>query len=505
MGKSREAPAQFKLKDTIAQLTEELRQLNILEQGGMITNIDKEKKTIQCEIRLSTKALHKLEYQKQFQQKYRKQKKQKLLQIERQFKEAGLDMQLVRPTVGHPSLEEQQPGLLEAIVQIVSPDGQADERWRSEIVWSVKTLDQLQEALTNMNYKLSHSATYLRLIPRRHNSEEGNAALIRNMKEMVSLLGPKSALVISQDDKARIPFGLAMANKQEYRVKLPDHDWVVAERHKLIPSVYAILDVKEDKYRQAEAVTYSGPIFIRIRSNKHNSSTVYSHSKDFNDLMNEKKLHNYTTTINEQPKPVVVLLSNSSPDENPRYRKTVQMIIEHFDKYDLDTIIVACFAPHQNASNPVERTNNEELEKRNFKAAGDILTSIWENTIIDNYPVLVKYIDPSDELYSPSEKSTTWIENHNQANSPESVFPSTTCGPANALWYLQPALDSQEFPVVYIHNYQYDEFLVSNENSETMWVEEEMVPEDALKTYNQQVQVQEELIADKVLIINWDT
>ncbi|CAG8811559.1 952_t:CDS:1, partial [Dentiscutata erythropus] len=114
--------------------------------------------------------------------------------------------------------------------------------------------------------------------------------------------------------------------KLEYRVELPDHDWVVAKRHKLIPSVYAvlelILDIQKDKYEQAEAVTYLGPMFIRIRSGKHDSSTAYSHGKDFDDLMVEKKLYNFTTT-NGQPKPMVVMISNSGPDENPHYRKTV--------------------------------------------------------------------------------------------------------------------------------------------------------------------------------------
>ncbi len=51
---------------------------------------------------------------------------------------------------------------------------------------------------------------------------------------------------MSLDDKSHVPIGLSAANKQapllmhlEYRVKLPDHDWVVAAGHKLIPSVYA--------------------------------------------------------------------------------------------------------------------------------------------------------------------------------------------------------------------------------------------------------------------------
>ncbi|CAG8550095.1 7005_t:CDS:2 [Dentiscutata heterogama] len=656
MVKIREAPAQSKLKDAISQLNRELQRLEVLENIGMISDVDKEKKTsIQSELASSLKALNKLEYHQRSQQKYRSQKRQKLQQMEKQLKEAGFDTQLVRPTVGRPSLEEAQPGLLEAIVQIVSSDGQADERRRSELIRSVKTLDQLQEALTNMNYKLSRSATYLRLIPRRHNSEEGKrhvktvpvkllrsqnsarrshddthfcAALIRNIKEMVSLLGPKSALVISQDDKARIPLGLAVANKQapilmklEYRVELPDHDWVVAERHKLIPSVYAVLDVQEGKYGQAEAVTYSGPTFIRIRSGKHDSSTAYSHGKDFDDLMVEEKLNNFTTT-DGQPKPVVVMISDGGPDENPRYRKTVQMMVDHFTKYDLDTIIVACFAPHQSASNPVERrmaplshdlagiilphdtfgshldaqlkTSDEELEKRNFKAAGGVLTSVWEDTIIDGYPVLVKYVDPSEESYCPNEKSAAWMEKHVMTCRymtqvikcddpscckpfhsgikqvlPNRFFPPplllqqklhsiciASMGISNNTTHFgsfllsvlmerkltPPDANLQYFPFDWYCptvNKSINEYLCSYcnryyalkgalkihtrkckksnlskepvldiqdyEGSETMQVDEEAVPEDLFETYPHQVQVQEKLIADRVLIVDWDT
>ncbi|CAG8449488.1 6300_t:CDS:2 [Dentiscutata heterogama] len=578
MVKIREAPAQSKLKDTISQLNRE------------------------------------------------SQKRQKLQQIEKQLKEAGFDTQLVRPTVGRPSLEEAQPGLLEAIVQIVSSDGQADKRQRSELIRSVKTLDQLQEALTNMNYKLSCSATYLWLIPRRHSSKEGKqhvktvpvkllrsqnsarrshddthfcAALIRNIKEMVSLLGPKSALVISQDDKARIPLGLAVANKQapilmklEYRVELPDHDWVVAERHKLIPSVYAVLDVQEDKYRQAEAVTYSGPTFIRIRSGKHDSSTAYSHGKDFNDLMAEEKLHNFTT-MDGQPKPVVVMISDGGPDENPCYRKTVQMMVDHFINHDLAGIIL----PHDTFGSHLDaqlKTSDEELEKHNFKVARDVLTSVWEDTIIDGYPILVKYIEPSEESYYSNEKSAAWMEKHVMTCRymtqvikcddpscckpfhsgikqvlPNRFFPPplllqqklhsiciASMGISNNTTHFgsfllsvlmerkltPPDANLQYFPFDWYCptvNKSINEYLCSYcnryyalkgslkihtkkckksnlskepvldiqdyESSEPMQVDEEVVPEDLLKTYPQQVQVHEKLIVDRVLIVDWDT
>ncbi|CAG8788938.1 24670_t:CDS:2, partial [Gigaspora rosea] len=281
--------------------------------------------------------LSKLGSQKNIQQNYKDRKRQKLQQVEDQLKAAVINTQLIKP-VGHPHLEEAQPGLLETILCLVSSDGQADERRCLEIIRSVKTLDQLYTALEQMNYKISRSATYLRLFPKWFNTEKGkryiktvpvkllrsqNAArkrhedtyfcafLVRNIKEMVSLLGPQSVLTISQDDKARIPLGLATANKQapilirvEYRVELPDHDWVVTEKHKLIPSVYAILEMQSGKYGNAEAITYSGLTFIRICSGKHDTSTAYTHSKDFDDLMSDERLHNFTTTEDGQSKPV---------------------------------------------------------------------------------------------------------------------------------------------------------------------------------------------------------
>jgi hypothetical protein len=42
------------------------------------------------------------------------------------------------------------------------------------------------------------------------------------------------------------------------------------------------------------------------------------------------------------------------------------------------------------------------------------LASVWENTIIDGYPVLAKYVDPPEEHYRPEQnkKSVAWIEKH---------------------------------------------------------------------------------------------
>lgn len=95
-------------------------------------------------------------------------------------------------------------------------------------------------------------------------------------------MGPQCVCFMSQDDKARVPLGIPAVHKQvrmamhlEYKVSLPDHDWVVADRHKLIPSVYAGCVVG------SKSVTPNGPTYIAVRSGKHDSSTARTHLTDF--------------------------------------------------------------------------------------------------------------------------------------------------------------------------------------------------------------------------------
>lgn len=64
------------------------------------------------------------------------------------------------------------------------------------------------------------------------------------------------------------------------RVKLGDHDFVVAEKHKLMPSVYAGIEIKEDTKRKLEAVIHSGPTCVAICSGKHSSPNSVTHATD---------------------------------------------------------------------------------------------------------------------------------------------------------------------------------------------------------------------------------
>ena len=65
----------------------------------------------------------------------------------------------------------------------------------------------------------------------------------------------------------------------EYKVKLPDHDFVIPKQHKLVPSIIGDMQVKA-KIVSLDDVTYSGPTFIGIRSAKHLESSAYNHLAD---------------------------------------------------------------------------------------------------------------------------------------------------------------------------------------------------------------------------------
>jgi len=105
----------------------------------------------------------------------------------------------------------------------------------------------------------------------------------------------------------------------EYRIKLPDHDWVVADRHKLIPSVYAMLDIEPKKMGNLTAVSYSGPTYIAIRSGKHDSSTAFSHGTDLETILQREEHISYTKTETGETKPVIIIVVDGGPDENPRF------------------------------------------------------------------------------------------------------------------------------------------------------------------------------------------
>ncbi|KAJ6643287.1 hypothetical protein Bhyg_08245, partial [Pseudolycoriella hygida] len=302
--------------------------------------------------------------------KNRRKQKENLKKNISTYPEAA-DLLNVRNAPGRPRTEEAQPMLLQTITDIALYGSAAHERRQSDIYRSVKTLDELCVPINAKgDFYISISALYLRLLPKRSNSIEGkrhvNTCPVKllksqNDKHCTHPDGPKQVCFISQDDKSRVNIGLAAAQLQapvimhvEYRVSLPDHDWVVAPRHKFIPSVYAGITIKANGFGKPDAVEYTGPTYIAIRSGKHSSSTAFSHCLDFERLVELPEFEDITKD-NGVVKPVLILSVDGGPDENPRYEKVITVAIHYFSKFNLNALFLATNSPKRSCFNRVER------------------------------------------------------------------------------------------------------------------------------------------------------
>ncbi|XP_062535085.1 uncharacterized protein LOC134204280 [Armigeres subalbatus] len=269
-GPSGVTPKQDTVKNELAIVNADIANLLLRQDKGMITvdQVLELKKLKKSKDRLEKK-LKKLIDGQQRQQTFRdnlKRKKQKLSEPS-PAKASKLNSCPGRPR------KDDEAEIMDAIIDIAQYGSSAQERRRFEQLRTVKTLDDLVERLKELGYNMSRTYVYYRLMPKRSITIEGKrhvntvpvrliratndhhkfhqdtrfcASTIKRLDEVASFLGPHEVARISQDDKARVPLAITAASHQspilmhmEYRVRLPDHDWVIAEKHKLIPSVYA--------------------------------------------------------------------------------------------------------------------------------------------------------------------------------------------------------------------------------------------------------------------------
>ncbi|KAG5889385.1 hypothetical protein JTB14_005084 [Gonioctena quinquepunctata] len=387
--KQRAKPSQEAMKNKIALLE---KNLNALYSARDImpnrAEVDKQIIKLRKELKTAKQSLNRKIQNAAAQKKHRDGIKRKIEDICHENPEIKKRLSL-RDSVGRPSLENDQPSLLKTIANIALFGSAADDRRRTEYIRGVETLDELTQELRKIGFDNSRGGTYLCLIPRKSNSAEGRRHVstvpvklirarndhhkshsdsnfaetsIHYLENIASILGPDQVFFISQDDKARVPIGVTAANKQapllmhmEYRIKFPDHDWVIAERHKLLPSVYAGIEITSSMLGQPQAVGYSGPTYIAIRSGKHSSSTVNTHAQDFETLLELEEFRPLAKTDHGLVKLVVIMTVDGGPDENPRYQKVIVFAIQHFKRHDLDALFLATNAPGRSAYNRVER------------------------------------------------------------------------------------------------------------------------------------------------------
>ena len=79
-------------------------------------------------------------------------------------------------------------------------------------------------------------------------------------------------------------------------------------RHKLIPSIYAACVINPDKF--TDAVSYSGPTYIAIRSMKHDSSTAFTHGHGLERLRSVDSFKTVMSTPDGQVKPIFIVASD---------------------------------------------------------------------------------------------------------------------------------------------------------------------------------------------------
>ena len=146
-----------------------------------------------------------------------------------------------------------------------------------------------------------------------------------------------------------------------------------------------------------------GPTYITIRSAKHDNSTARTHSFESDHLKVLDSFQSAMLTKAGGVKPHVFVGVDGEPDEAPGNSKTMLAWSDTFVKHDLE-------GPGLSAYNKVERrmapltkdtvglilpsdsfgtplinsikTVDEELEIKNLKTAGEILTSLWLETVI---------------------------------------------------------------------------------------------------------------------------
>ena len=139
-------------------------------------------------------------------------------------------------------------------------------------------------------------------------------------------------------------------------------------------------------------------------------------------------------------KPLIFVAVDSGSDEAPNNQKTMLAWISCFNRHDIDGIFVFSNAPGFSAFNKVERrmaplskdtsgiilpfdkfgshldssnkTIDIELEMKNFTAAGEILASVWSESVIDGFPVVAEWSDPANASLTIDSVDQDWIDNH---------------------------------------------------------------------------------------------
>ena len=144
-------------------------------------------------------------------------------------------------------------------------------------------------------------------------------------EELASLFGPALTSFVGQDDKAHVLIGITAANKQaplltsvKYKVQLPDHDFVIAAKHKLTPTVIGLREIQDTPLANRTAVKYSGPTLIQVKSLKHTPSNASVQIEAVDEMLKTETMckMDYGST-----KPILILTRDGHDGPRSLYQK----------------------------------------------------------------------------------------------------------------------------------------------------------------------------------------
>ena len=214
----------------------------------------------------------------------------------------------------------------------------------------------------------------------------------------------------------------------EYKVKLPDHDFVIAKQHKLVLSVIGDMETRcfHGCYaRENKSIlpqSFSRPTYSGIGSAKHLDSSAYSHLADMKWIREKTELERGFKKEKEKlGKTSYDSQCREGADENPRYEKTISCCtVDYCNTYDLDAFFLVTNQPERSTFSRVKRrmaplckelggvfleqkyfgahldekgnTIDPQLELQNFRHTEKILGEICSGMVINVYPLITEYL-----------------------------------------------------------------------------------------------------------------
>ena len=137
-------------------------------------------------------------------------------------------------------------------------------------------------------------------------------------------------------------------------------------------------------------------------------------------------------------RPVTIFLSDGRPDKNPGFLITLDVAAQHSKKNNFDALPISIMLQKMSAYSQVEQQMalfskasaglvlphgtfglhldfhrwrvDLELEKQSFEKAGEVLAEVWNELMIDNFPVLCEYLEDISMGTVPYDDS--WVNRH---------------------------------------------------------------------------------------------